>query len=105
MAKKLGMNLQVLFDVISNSVGDSCIWRMLAPRMIAGDFEAKGAINTMSKDTRLIMDTGVALGIPLLCSSLTYQIFQWAESRGLGKQDVASLITLFEEWAGVKVGD
>ncbi len=105
MAKKLGVDLQVLVDVISNSVGDSRIWRLLAPRMIVGDFEAKGAINTMSKDTRLIMDTGVALGVPLLCTSLTYQIFQWAESRGLGKQDITSLITMFEEYAGVKVSE
>lgn len=105
MAKKLGMDLRVLHDIISNSLGDSAVWRMFGPRMIDRDFEPRGAVNTMTKDSRSIVQTAVELGTPILISSIPYQIFRLAESRGLGEKDIASIITIFEEYAGLKVCD
>jgi 3-hydroxyisobutyrate dehydrogenase-like beta-hydroxyacid dehydrogenase len=100
MAKKLGMDLKVLHDIVCNSVGDSAVWRMFGPRMIARDFEPKGAVNTMTKDLRSLIQTAVEIGSPILISNIPYQIFQLAESRGLGEKDIASIITIFEEYAG-----
>jgi 3-hydroxyisobutyrate dehydrogenase len=105
MAKKLGMDLKVLHEIISNSLGDSAVWRMFGPRMIARDFEPRGAINTMTKDTRLIMQTAVELGTPIFISSMAYQVFRMAQSQGLGEKDCAALITIFEDYAGVKMND
>lgn len=105
MAKKLGMDLNILHGVISNSLGDSAVWRMFGPRMIARDFEPKGAINTMSKDMLSIMQTAIDLGTPVFISSIPYQVFRMAESRGLGEKDCAAIITIFEEYAGIKMSD
>jgi len=105
MAKKLGMDLKVLHEIVSNSVGDSAVWRMFGPRMIDRDFEPKGAINTMTKDSRVIMQTAVELGTPILISSVAYQVFRMADARGIGAKDVAAIITIFEEYAGIKSSD
>lgn len=105
MAKKLGMDLKVLHDIVSNSVGDSAVWRMFGPRMIARDFEPRGAINTMTKDIRIVMQTAMELGTPIFLSSIPYQVFGMAESRGLGGKDVAAIITIFEEYTGIKMSD
>ena len=105
MAKKLGMDLKVLHDIVSNSVGDSAVWRMFGPRMIDRDFEPRGAINTMTKDLRAIMQTAVELGTPILVSSITYQVLNMADSRGLAEKDCAALITIFEDYAGIKMND
>ena len=105
MAKKLGMDLKVLHEIISNSLGDSAIWRMFGPRMIDRDFEPRGAINTMTKDLRAIMQTAVELGTPILVSSITYQVLNMADSRGLAEKDCAALITIFEDYAGIKMSD
>ena len=105
MAKKLGMDLKVLHEIISNSLGDSAIWRMFGPRMIDRDFEPRGAINTMTKDLRAIMQTAVELGTPILVSSITYQVLNMADSRGLAEKDCAAIITIFEDYAGVKMSD
>ena len=105
MAKKLGMDLKVLHEIISNSVGDSAVWRMFGPRMIDRDFEPRGAINTMTKDLRAIMQTAVELGTPILVSSITYQVLNMADSRGLAEKDCAAIITIFEDYAGVKMSD
>ena len=105
MAEKLGMDLKVLHEIISNSLGDSAVWRMFGPRMIDRDFEPRGAVNTMTKDLRSIMQTAVELGTPVLISSIPYQVFRMAESRGLGDKDIAAIITIFEEYAGIKMSD
>ena len=103
MAKKLGLNLSAMVDILSKSSGDSFVLRNYAPRMVAGDFEAKAAINILTKDTRIIMDTGLKLDVLLPISSLPYQLYRMAESRGLGRQDVSAIIKVFEELSGVKV--
>ncbi len=105
MAKKLGMDLKVLHETISNSLGDSAIWRMFGSRMVTRDFAPKGAINTMSKDMRCIMQTAIEIGAPVLLSSIPYQIFELAEAKGLGRKDCAAIITIFEEFAGIKIND
>ena len=105
MAKKMGMDLKVLHEIISNSLGDSAIWRMFGSRMVSRDFEPKGAINTMSKDMRSIMQTAIEIGTPVFLSSIPYQVFEMAESRGLGEKDCAAIITIFEEYAGIKMSD
>ena len=78
---------------------------MAGADMIDRDFEPRGAINTMAKDSRLIMETAVELGTPILISSIPYQVLIMAESRGLGEKDMASIITIFEEYAGIKMSD
>jgi 3-hydroxyisobutyrate dehydrogenase-like beta-hydroxyacid dehydrogenase len=105
LAKKLGMDLKALHEIISNSLGDSAVWRMFGPRMIDRDFEPRGAINTMTKDLRAIMQTAVELGTPILVSSITYQVLNMADSRGLAEKDCAAIITIFEDYAGVKMSD
>ena len=105
MAKKLGMDLKVLHEIISNSLGDSPVWRMFGPRMIARDFEPRGAINTMSKDMRSIIQTALDINTPVFISCIPYHVFEMAESCGLGGKDGAAIITIFEEYAGIKMSD
>jgi len=40
-----------------------------------------------------------------LISSIPYQVFEMAESRGLGEKDCAAIITIFEEYARIKTSD
>jgi 3-hydroxyisobutyrate dehydrogenase-like beta-hydroxyacid dehydrogenase len=78
---------------------------MFGARMIARDFEPKGSVNTLVKDTRIVMQTAIELGTPVLASSVAYQVFRIANSRGLGEKDSASIITIFEDYAGIKMSD
>jgi len=105
MAKKLGVDLKALHDIISNSLGDSAVWRMFGARMIARDFEPKGAVSTLAKDSRIIMQAAVELGTPILVSSIAYQVLRIADSKGLSEKDSASIITIFEDYAGIKMNE
>jgi len=105
MAKKLGLDLPKLVDIISNSGGNSSVFRIMAPQMIAGDFTARAAVNLLTKDTGIIMKTGLELEVPLPISSVSYQVWKMAEARGLSQQDASAVVKLLGEIAGVKFGD
>lgn len=102
MAQKLGLDLPITVNVVSHSAGDSFVLRTMAPRMIARDFAPRSALNIFAKDSRIIMETALALDVPLFVSSQSYQVYHLAEARGLGGQDVCALFKLFGELAGVK---
>ncbi len=101
MAKKFGLDQRAIVEIVSKSAGDSWVLREMAPRMIARDFEPKAAINLYTKDTGIIMKTGLELEVPLLISNVTYQLCRIAASRGLGQRDISAIITLLEEFAGM----
>jgi 3-hydroxyisobutyrate dehydrogenase len=112
MAKKLDVNIRALLEIISNSAGDSWIWRQRVPRILYHDTKTEGLtwcvpgnLNIMAKDTRAIMETGIKLGVPLPISSVAYQLFQEGEARGLGELDDVALIKLHEEIAGLRVSE
>ncbi len=106
MAKKLNINFQVLTDVITNSVGDSFAFRHFAPLMKAGIYEGHaGAIDTHTKDSRIIMEVGTELEVPLWISSIPYHLFRIAASRGLNRLDATAIIKVYEEYAGVRIPD
>jgi 3-hydroxyisobutyrate dehydrogenase-like beta-hydroxyacid dehydrogenase len=105
LAKKLGMDLHLLHEIISNCTGDSTIWRQFGPRMIDGDYEPRASVDTMTKDTKSLVQTAMVMGAPILISSIPYQIFHLAAEKGLGPRDIASIVTIFEEYAGISICD
>ena len=59
----------------------------------------------MSKDMRSIIHTALDINTPVFISCIPYHVFEMAESRGLGGKDGAAIITIFEEYAGIKMSD
>ena len=105
LAKKLGLDLPKIVDIISNSGGNSSVFRIMAPQMIAGDFAARAAVNLLTKDTGIIMKTGLELEVPLPISSISHQVWRMAEARGLGQQDASAVVKVLGEIAGVEFRD
>ncbi len=103
VAKKFDLNMKQVLEVQGNGSADSRVLRTCGPRILARDFEPKGAIDVLTKDTGIIMDTGLALDIPLPISSVSYQLYRIAASRGLGREYGSSVIKVFEDFAGVTV--
>ena len=104
MGKKAGLDPQQIYDVLSVSTGASTALDMRAPRFISGDFSPGGTVDITCKDQGLQVDFAKSLGVPMFMASVSLQIFEMAKARGLNKLDSASVITLYEEMAGVQVG-
>lgn len=104
MGAKAGLDPKVMYDVIKVSTGASFALDYRVPRFLSGDFSPGGTVDISYKDQELETAFAKALGVPLFLANVSQQIYQMARAKGLSKQDGASVVTLYEEMAGVKLG-
>jgi 3-hydroxyisobutyrate dehydrogenase/2-hydroxy-3-oxopropionate reductase len=100
---RFGADPQVVLDVIGTSFGGSTMMTRNLPRFISRDFTPATPVGLILKDLGLIHDEARAGGIPLLLGGLAEQRFSEARARGFGDEDMAALVKLWEEPAGVDV--
>ncbi|HEY2593878.1 MAG TPA: NAD(P)-dependent oxidoreductase [Chloroflexota bacterium] len=100
---RFGADPQVVLDVIGTSFGGSTMMTRNLPRFISRDFSPATPVGLILKDLGLIHDEARAGGIPLLLGGLAEQRFSEARARGFGDEDMAALVKLWEEPAGVDV--
>ena len=75
-----------------------------APRMLSGDFSPGGTGDISYKEQELETEFAKALGVPMFMAAASQQVYQMARAAGLNKKDGSSLIMLYEEMVGVKLG-
>lgn len=104
---KLGADPKVLFDVISQSSGDSFLMRMnvpypnIVPTSAANrDFAPGFMVDLMKKDLALILSAANNLKLPLLMSHLAHELFQATSAKGMGSKDMTAVNLLLREMAG-----
>ena len=104
LGAKAGLDPEVMFDVISQSSGNSYALKAKYPNFIAkGNFDPGFAIDLQYKDLELAISTAKSLEMPLLLGNVTQQLYEVARSEGLGKKDISSVINLYEKWADQEV--
>jgi 3-hydroxyisobutyrate dehydrogenase-like beta-hydroxyacid dehydrogenase len=104
MGAKAGLDPKVMYDVIKVSTGASFALDHRVPRMIAGDFKPGGTVDISYKDQELETAFAKSLGVPLLLANVSQQVYQMARALGLAKEDGASIVKVYEQMAGVKLG-
>ena len=100
----LGADPAVVLELLGKSYGGSTMMVRHMPRFISRDFSGATPVSLILKDLGLIHDEAKAAGVPLLLGGLAEQRFLEARARGLGGEDMAALVKLWEEVAGVTVG-
>lgn len=92
-----------LFDVISTAGGRSHHFVKRFPRVLSGEFGDDAPITLALKDLALIQELGAEMGMPLAVMALVTQLYRAAAARGHGGLDMAAVVRVYEEWAGVEV--
>jgi len=101
---KASLDPQVMFEVITNSSGNSYALKAKYPNFISkGNFEPGFMIDLQYKDLELAVETAKDLGIPLIMGNIAQQMFDIAKAEGLGQKDISSVINLYEKWSGIAV--
>ncbi len=101
---KAGLNPEIIFDVITNSSGNSYALKAKYPKFISqGNFEPGFMVDLQYKDLQLAVETAKDLGIPLLMGNMAQQIFDIAKAERLGQKDISSVINLYEKWSDTVV--
>lgn len=96
---RMGADIDSALRLVSQSWGASTILSRNAPRYVARDFSPASPIRILLKDIRLINDEASELGISLPLGEFVERRLTKASEAGLGDEDMAALIKLWERGA------
>ncbi|HEY4729993.1 MAG TPA: NAD(P)-dependent oxidoreductase, partial [Myxococcales bacterium] len=103
LGAKLGADPRTVLELIGTSFGGSTMMTRNLPRFISRDFSAATPARLILKDLGIIHEEAKGAQVPLLLGGLAEQRFLEACARGLAEEDMAALVKLWEEPAGVTV--
>lgn len=90
-----GVDAAALYEVITNSAGNSWMFENRMAHVLAADYTPLSAVDIFVKDLGLVLDTARATKFPLPLSATAHQMFMQASSAGFGREDDSAVIKIF----------
>jgi 3-hydroxyisobutyrate dehydrogenase-like beta-hydroxyacid dehydrogenase len=103
LSTKAGVAPELMLDILNNSAARSGLISVKAPAVFKRDFSTNFSVKWLEKDIGLALDLGSEIGVPLLLTGLTQQLFMTAIAKGYGEEDICGSIRVLEETAGCTV--
>jgi putative dehydrogenase len=98
---KSGLAAETVFEVITASAGNSWMFENRVPHVLENDYAPKSAVDIFVKDLGIVLETGKREGFPLPLSAAAHQQFLAAKGMGLGREDDAAVIKVFQALTGI----
>jgi 3-hydroxyisobutyrate dehydrogenase-like beta-hydroxyacid dehydrogenase len=96
LADETGIDLDILYEVLTDSIGTSGMLEVKGERILEGNYEPGADINLQHKDMELVTDAARDLSVPMHLTSTATQEFIHAISEDLGKKDQFSMFELYD---------
>ena len=90
-----GVAPEALYEVITNSAGNSWMFENRMAHVLAADYTPLSAVDIFVKDLGLVLDTARASKFPLPLASTAHQMFMQASTAGYGREDDSAVIKIF----------
>ena len=104
LGAKIGLGLDTMYEIIRESSGRSFIIENKIPNFIKKrSFEGGFAVDLEYKDLGLAVETAKQLSMPIPMGSTAVQMFEAARAKGFGRQDITSLLKIWEELMDTEV--
>lgn len=104
LAAKAGLDPATLHEAIKGGWAGSRVMEETVPRLLTRNFVPGGTVDIMTKDVGYALNMARTLDLPVPVTALVHELFRMAKAQGKGPRAQPVLITLWEEWAGIKVG-
>ena len=95
-AKNLGADPQAVFEAIKDGMGGSQMMSLMAPKMIAEDFDAGIEARLHAKDVGIALETANARKLPLPCLEFVGSQYQTIMDQDLGTRDSSILFDMLK---------
>jgi 3-hydroxyisobutyrate dehydrogenase/putative dehydrogenase len=106
LAAALGLDPRAAWEVVRHGAAGSFMLDDRGARMLDGEFEpVRSALDIFVKDMGLVVSAAKARRLPTPLAAAAEQLYLAGSAEGLGRRDDASLVTLYERWAGRSVSD
>jgi L-threonate 2-dehydrogenase len=103
LAIKLGLDPRAIAEVVSASSGASWMFSDRMPRVLAGDYAPRAALEILTKDLSILLDAARELNFPANIAQAAHQAYVDAVALGHGAEDDAALIKLYQTLAGIEL--
>jgi L-threonate 2-dehydrogenase len=103
LGMKAGLDPQAILDVISKGAGNSRVFELRGPMMVAGTYdESTMKFEVFRKDVAVISEFAAAIDCPTPLLSASLPLYAAALAQGRDKQDTAALCAVLEQMAGLQ---
>lgn len=93
MAKRGGLDPQVVVDVLKTGAATSRMLDVRGPMMVAGEFPAQMKLDLFMKDLHLIQEAAGTVGARLPLTDVAERLYAAAQAAGHGSEDLAVVIS------------
>jgi 3-hydroxyisobutyrate dehydrogenase len=98
-----GLDLQKTIDALGAGAAGSWMWSNRGPQIIRRDWRPGFTVDLQQKDVRLVLQAADQLGVPLLATSIVFNLYRTLQAEGLGGEGNHALIKALERLAGIEV--
>ncbi len=102
LAKKAGIDLELVLDVVSDSAASSWMIRDRGPRLISDSTEVTSAVDIFVKDLSIVVETGASYHAAVPMAAVAWQMFSAASGRGEGRLDDSKVIRSYDLLNGIE---
>lgn len=99
-----GLDLEKTLDAVKGGAAGSWMLANRGPQMIARDWRPGFTIDLQQKDLRLVLEAADQIGLPLMATSLVFQMYRSLQSQGLGGEGNHALVKALEGMSGIELG-
>jgi len=102
MGMKGGLDLEMMYRVISDSAGSSRMLEVRGPMMVAGEYDpATMKLGVFQKDIAMIREFAGEMGSPTPLLDASAKVYDQANARGWEDWDTGAVCAVLEEMAGL----
>ena len=98
---KAGADPDKLYEVITNSAGNSWMFANRVPHILAGDYTPLSSVNIFIKDLGIVLDAARKLAVPLPLAAAAHQLYLGTAGAGHGAEDDSAVIKLYAAQTGI----
>lgn len=100
LAQKLGLDMEVMLDIVSGSAASSWMLRDRGPRMLQDEPIITSAVDIFVKDLGIVMEAGRDASVALPMAAIAQQMFLAVSGQGFGAVDDSQVIRAYHSLQG-----
>jgi len=99
-----GLDLEKTLEAVVPGAAGSWMLANRGPQVVKRDWRPGFTIDLQQKDLRLVIEAADQLGVPVVGTSLVFNLYRTLQAEGLGAEGNHALVKALERLSGIEVG-
>jgi 3-hydroxyisobutyrate dehydrogenase len=99
-----GLDLRKTLEAVIPGAAGSWMLANRGPQVVERDWRPGFTIDLQQKDLRLVLEAADQLGVPVVGTSLVFNLYRTLQAAGLGAEGNHALVKALERLSGIEVG-